>query len=426
MELRCPVVLITDLDLLRQIMVKDFVHFANRRTLGRKDDPTLINKMLFATTDQDWKNLRAAMTPAFTTGKIRHMFGVFNESSRKLTEFLNTETRGQCKEFDMKEVLGRYTMDVIASAAFGIDSQNFKNKNSVFAQMRTRFQNHFTGFLGTVRSFSSAVAPGIYRLLRFKCLDETATEFFTDVVLKTIKHRETTGEKRNDFLQLIIEAKNGNLKVEENVTTMDAHENEAPEKGRPVSKVTWTDELITAQCVGFLLAGFDSNESMFVFAAYEMALNPDIQNRLYEEIEGAVQKHGTLNLDVVNQLEYLDMFVSGEKMGLPNFPPQIIHKLNFHLFHFVTEILRKYPPIPRTERLCTKDYKVPDTKFEIKKGTPVVIPIWSIHHDPELYPDPDKFIPERFTADEKNRRHPFAYQPFGLGPRNCIGMLCLN
>ena len=62
-----------------------------------------------------------------------------------------------------------------------------------------------------------------------------------------------------------------------------------------------------------------------------------------------------------------------------------------------------------------KDLKVP-------KGLSVTIPIYSIHRDPKLWPNPDKFDPERFTPEAKQSRDPYAYMPFGHGPHNCIGM----
>ena len=53
----------------------------------------------------------------------------------------------------------------------------------------------------------------------------------------------------------------------------------------------------------------------------------------------------------------------------------------------------------------------------------VIIPIYALHHDPDYYPHPQKFDPERFNEENKRKRHPFVYLPFGAGPRNCLGKL---
>lgn len=70
-----------------------------------------------------------------------------------------------------------------------------------------------------------------------------------------------------------------------------------------------------------------------------------------------------------------------------------------------------------------KDYPVPDSGgLILKKGMTVAIPVYGIHHDPEFYNEPEQFNPDRFAEDEIRKRNPFAFLPFGEGPRVCIGM----
>lgn len=130
---------------------------------------------------------------------------------------------------------------------------------------------------------------------------------------------------------------------------------------------------------------------------YELALNSDIQRKLREEINSALNDNdGKLTYDLLFGFKYLDMVTN--------------------------ECLRKFPPIPNTARKCLNDYEIPGTSLVIPKGTFIEIPIYSIQHDPEYYPDPEKFDPERFTPENVKSRHSMTFLPFGDGPRNCIGL----
>lgn len=68
------------------------------------------------------------------------------------------------------------------------------------------------------------------------------------------------------------------------------------------------------------------------------------------------------------------------------------------------------------------DYKIGNTNYVIEKGTTVLLPVYAMHHDPEIYPEPNRFDPERFSEANKKLRHPFNYLPFGEGPRICVGL----
>lgn len=86
----------------------------------------------------------------------------------------------------------------------------------------------------------------------------------------------------------------------------------------------------------------------------------------------------------------------------------------------IDETLRMYPPTVRIDRVCNQDYNYNGIKIPV--GQVCAVGIWSLHHDPEIYPDPYKFDPERFSEDNKKKRDNETFIPFGTGPRHCIGM----
>lgn len=92
----------------------------------------------------------------------------------------------------------------------------------------------------------------------------------------------------------------------------------------------------------------------------------------------------------------------------------------------ILETLRKYPPLPFLNRKCSRDYKVPNSNYTIKKGDKLRFSVMGIHRDDRYYPDPEKFDPERFSENEKAKRPPMTFIPFGEGPRICIGIYTSN
>jgi cytochrome P450 family 9 len=81
-----------------------------------------------------------------------------------------------------------------------------------------------------------------------------------------------------------------------------------------------------------------------------------------------------------------------------------------------------FPPVVTGDRLCVKPYTLEvDPPLELQPGDTIFIPIYGLHHDPDYFPDPERFDPERFSDENKQRINPVAYLPFGSGPRSCIG-----
>lgn len=81
--------------------------------------------------------------------------------------------------------------------------------------------------------------------------------------------------------------------------------------------------------------------------------------------------------------------------------------------------MRLHPLAAGLIRYCTKEYKIPETDIIIEKGTVLNIPVIGLHKDPQYFPDPEKFNPDRFQNMEEIPKGVFF--PFGSGPRICIG-----
>ena len=127
-----------------------------------------------------------------------------------------------------------------------------------------------------------------------------------------------------------------------------------------------------------------------------MALNPEMQDRLYEEVWQGTNQGTDFAFERLNKLTYLECIIF--------------------------EILRKYPPLIRLERTSAADYKLANTNITLRAGQVVEIPIYAVHHSEKNYPEPERFNPDRFLPENKSKIKPYTFIPFGAGPRNCIGL----
>ena len=114
------------------------------------------------------------------------------------------------------------------------------------------------------------------------------------------------------------------------------------------------------------------------------------------------------------------IFIISDDENQTNLNDNDITKLTY-VDMVILESLR-YVPIAATFRRCTKPWRIPDTDITIPVGTDIVIPTFALHRDPEYWEDPEEFIPERFLPENKAKIRHGAFQPFGQGPRQCLGM----
>ena len=157
-----------------------------------------------------------------------------------------------------------------------------------------------------------------------------------------------------------------------------------------------TESEIISQIVSFLVVGYETTSSTLTWCAYDLALNPDIQQKLYEEILTAVEINGNFNYDLLTKLPYLDAVVS--------------------------ETLRLHNPVTKGARICVEDCQLDGTDITVEKDKLISFSIHAIHHNEQYYVNPYKYDPMRFMPQNRQNIKPYTYIPFGCGPRSCIAM----
>ncbi|CAD7083745.1 unnamed protein product [Hermetia illucens] len=363
-----PVAVPTDIGLVKNILIKDFNFFHDHGTFyNEKDDPLSAN--LFNETGLKWKQLRNKLSPTFTSGKMKMMFTTMWDVAKKFESKID-EVCKSGEDLHIRKFMARFTMDVIGTCAFGLETNSLDSENNEFFQVgMSIFENpkHGTRFAFLLNVF------GEYgRKLRFKLFRDEVIKFYTRIVRETVDYRLANHVERNDFLQLLIRlyTTNGEDKLSFN-------------------------ELL-AQAFVFHMAGFETSSTTLQFCFYELACNPEIQDRVRNHINEVLEKHnGQLTYEAVMDMKYIDQVIN--------------------------ETLRKYPPVGVLQREASQDYKIPNSDFVLEKGISLFIPSYAIHHDPEFYPNPSKFNPDNFSEEAVKNRPSVAFLPFGEGPRICIG-----
>lgn len=389
--------------------MKDFDYFEDHRSFTGEDPENLFANSLLLLKGQKWRDMRSTLSPAFTGSKMRQMFELVSECADEMINHLQDRAKaGETIDFEMKDLFSRYTNDVIASCAFGIKVNSLKNPNNEFFEAGKKFMK-FTEPLEMIKFLITWKFPKTSKALGLDFMDSSVSKFFRSMVVETMDEREKNNIFRPDMINIMMQLRKGTVSVQPAAEEVNGAGDgfattEESSIGKSVVKRNWTDSQLTAQCFIFFLAGFETNSTLLMTAAYELMANQDIQQRLYDEIKAVHESRQgkRIDYDTLQKMKYMDQVIS--------------------------ETLRKFPPGAQLDRLCVKDYNFDDgsLKFTVKKGTTVFIPVYGIHHDPKYYADPERFDPERFSDENKGNIVPGSYMPFGAGPRNCIGMYCIT
>lgn len=136
-----PSLIIADRELIRRVLVKDFASFSNRHSSSDIHTDCLGTTNLFFVKNPAWRTIRLRLTPFFTSGKMKHMFGLMDDIGAELNQtLLAISPAEKNKGIEIKDLMARYTTDIIASCAFGVHANSLKNPDSDFrAQGRMMF-----------------------------------------------------------------------------------------------------------------------------------------------------------------------------------------------------------------------------------------------------------------------------------------------
>ncbi|XP_061401241.1 probable cytochrome P450 28d1 [Musca vetustissima] len=376
---RKPQLLLIDPQLCKDILVGNFKCFQDNESskwMDRHKEP-ISGSNPFVLPSAVWKTKRTEIVQGLTHSKIKNMYPIIDSIGDRLVQYLQKMMQNDVFTIDAKEVSLLYTAEVVADIGWGIKTDNFRAKipkeNCIFFHMSKRM------IAQTFRAFKyfflMGIFPGVRHFLYVRFFPVETDRFFLNLTHSALKSRRRA-PIRNDFLQHMLELQ---------------------------SRKGLSETEILAHQLTLHFDGFETSATLLSHCLLLLARNPDKQQILRTEIqEHMVANRNILAFNDLMKLPYLDQCVS--------------------------ETLRIFTPLPFMTKLCTEtcSFRNADgVNLILRPGDVCIISLYSIHHDPEYYLQPEEFWPERFS-DVYGGTKPFKdtsiYMPFGDGPRICLGM----
>lgn len=307
--------------------------------------------------------------------QIKSIYPIIQNSCSKLTLYIKEKTTKISEDgFQAKTLIDKYTLDLVSNSIFGHDPQAFSDEHNIFVEMADAIAEQTFQLYN--RIFWGSGLPVVKFFWNAPFFTKKVVDFFNEMTKNAISYRESSKIEQNDYLQFLID-----LKKKKEIPDIDMAANEG---------LVFIDAVDTASLL-------ISN------GLFSIGENKRVQEKLREEIKKTIKEFGRIDYDILmDKMPYLDQVTN--------------------------EALRFHPPIPITTRQCTEPVQISlrdNSKITVEKGTTALIPIWSIHHDPEHYQDPENFYPERFDEENggiKAFKDKGVYLPFGGGPKICLGM----
>lgn len=382
-----PFIVMSDLEMIKHCFVREAHTFRDRMSMIL--DVETFERSLVGLKGDEWKKVRNVMNPSFSGAKMKFISTIMNGCVNDMLEVLDEELAKGKTSVDVSLMTQGLTMDAIAKSLLAWEPDAQRNPEDPF--IRT-LRNTLTE--ADTPIFNAAVAfPAFRCLVRWVFPYVTYGKLFSRIcgrVRNVMRVRRMQPDVRHvDMLQLMMDERAKSKCTDGNGEASRSEDNDS-------GGFTITDEHIVSNCFIALVAGFETTAVTLALMLDELARNPMEQEKLHNELASAFP--AGIDEDVghaqLQSLKRLDMVVS--------------------------EGLRKNSPLVLfTARTCYEETTVMGRT--VPAGCSVLAPVWHIHRDPKLWPNPEKFDPERFNGDSESVRHPIAYIPFGVGPRECFG-----
>ncbi|GBP51614.1 Cytochrome P450 6k1 [Eumeta japonica] len=368
-----PVLVVQTPDLTRRILVKDFEDFPDRFLYSGHSDP-LGALNLFTVKNPIWAEMRRELSVMFTSARLKMVVELMSENANELVDRIKRLHVDSQEPANLKELFSMYTTDTVGFTVFGLRTSVLRHSDSPlwFITNHMVKWNFWRGLEFSLIFF----VPALAEKLKLKFFSKPASEYIKKIFWNVADKRKDGEDHSNnkDLLNLM-------LKLKENTKI----------HGEKMS-----DDLMLAQVAVFILGSIETSSTTLSYLLHELSHHPEEQEKLYQEITEAMKNTNKEILDYndLMQLKYLTSCI--------------------------LETLRKYPPVAYMDRQCRRDYRL-DERVTIRRGQPVFVNVMALHYSPELYPEPERWRPERFEGAHETDNRNFSFIPFGDGPRFCIG-----
>lgn len=284
-----PMLLITDLNLIQSILIRDFQHFQCRTNIYDKSrDPLAAN--LFNLDYETWKPLRSKLAPAFSDKNVKQMFtDIVDVTNRLIEQLKNSIKINSNVEMDISDWMTKYTMDVTDACVLGFNNQTLINSNEKLLNFGKRVcdKPNMTPYKNAlIKQFK-----GVIQFFGYRTHYKEVTNYFLEIVKRTVAYRESDNEQRRDLMNILINMKNSTTNVQQ-----------------------MTMEEVAAQAYVFFLGGFISTSSILMYCLHELSMPNQtyIQDKARGEITSILNKHdGNVTLEALKEMQYIEMMIQG-------------------------------------------------------------------------------------------------------------------